>query len=76
MSCWTVDADLFIGEHSNCKYRYVYYLADRKKSKRRNPQKLGKRTVIYGSYYIWIMLIFTIIVDGFNACRWKFDWLQ
>lgn len=75
--CWTVDADLFIGEHSNCKYRYVYYLADRKKSKRRNPQKLGKRTVIYGSYYIWNYVdLHNYCIDGFNAGRWKFEWLQ
>ena len=72
-----MDADLFIGEHSNCKYRYVYYLADRKKSKRRNPQKLGKRTVIYGSYYIWNYVdLHNYCFDGFNAGRWKFEWLQ
>lgn len=55
---------------------YIIWLIG-KKSKRRNPQKLGKRTVIYGSYYIWNYVdLHNYCIDGFNAGRWKFEWLQ
>ena len=49
--CWTVDADLFIGEHSNCKYRYVYYLADRKKIQKTQSAKTGQE-----DSYLWVLL--------------------
>ena len=59
--CWTVDADLFIGEHSNCKYRYVYYLADRKNPKDAIRKNWARGQLFMGLIIFGIMLIFTII---------------